>query len=49
MECRNYREQRKKLRREVKVGNMRVAKLLGDMKLIGHTVEFINATGRVGP
>jgi hypothetical protein len=44
LECRNYREQRKKLRREVRVRNMRVVRLLGDTKLIGHTVEFIKAT-----
>ena len=47
LECRNYNEQRKKLRKEVRVVNMRVARLLGDTKLIGHTVEFIKATGRL--
>ena len=47
LECRKFREQRKKLRKEVGTVKMRVARLLGDTKLIKHTVEFINATGRL--
>ena len=47
LECRNFREERKKLKREVGAGNMRVGRLLGDIKLIGHTVEFIKITGRL--
>ena len=47
LECRKFREQRKKLRKEVGSVKMRVARLLGDTKLIKHTVEFINATGRL--
>src|SRR5436305_10632233 len=49
LKCRNYREQRKKLRREVGAGKMRVARLLGDKKLIKYTVEYIDATGRLEP
>jgi hypothetical protein len=47
LECRKYKEERKKLRREVGAGNMHAAKLLGNTKLIGHTVEFMKATGRL--
>jgi ribonuclease HI len=47
LECRNYSDQRKKLRREVGAGRMRVARLLGDTKMINNTLEFINGTGRL--
>ena len=47
LECRNYREQRKKLRREAGAGKMRTARLLGDQKLIKYTLEYIQATGRL--
>ena len=47
LECRKFREQRKKLRKEVGTAKMRVARLLGDTKLIRHTLEYINATGRL--
>ncbi len=47
LECRKFREQRKKLRKEIGTVKMRVARLLGDTKLIKHTVEHINATGRL--
>ena len=49
LECRKYREERKKFRREVGAKKMRVARLLGDTKLIKHTLEYINATGRLKP
>jgi hypothetical protein len=35
LECRNHRDQRKKLRREVGRGKMRMEALLGDPKIIG--------------
>ena len=47
LECRNYREQRKKLRKEVGTGKMRVERLLGDPKMIKHTLEYIKATDRL--
>jgi len=47
MECRNYREQRKKLRREVGAWKMRMERLLGDPKILKHTLEYIKATGRL--
>ena len=39
LECRNYAEQRKKLRREVGTGKMRVEILLGDPKMIKNTLD----------
>ena len=47
LECRNYREQRKKLRREVGRGKMRMEILLGDPKIIKHTLEYIKETDRL--
>jgi hypothetical protein len=49
LECRNYREERKKLRKEFGRGNMRLGRLLGDTKLIKHTLEYITATDRLEP
>ena len=49
LECRKFREQRTKLRKKVGTTKMRVARLLGDTKLIKHTLEYINATGRLEP
>ena len=48
LECRNYREQRKKLREKVGNGKMRMERLLGDPKTIKHTVEYIKETERLG-
>ena len=47
LECRNYRDQRKKLRREAGKGKMRMEILLGDPKIIKHTLEYIRETGRL--
>ena len=47
LECRNFREQRRKLRSEVGTGKMRVGRLLGDPKIIKHTVEYLKETGRL--
>jgi len=47
LECRKYREQRKKLRKEVGTAKMRVARLLGDTKVLEHTLEYIKTTGRL--
>ena len=45
LECRNYREQRKELKREVGTGKMRVGSLLGDPTLIKCTLKYIKETG----
>src|SRR5947207_14869355 len=42
LEYRKFREQRKKLRKEIGIIKMREARLLEDTKLIKHTMEFIN-------
>ena len=47
LECRNYKEPRKKLREDVGRGKMRVGILLGDPAEIKHTMAFIKATGRL--
>jgi hypothetical protein len=47
LECWNYREQRKRLRKEAGTGKMRAAGLLEDIKLVKHTLEYIHATGRL--
>ena len=47
LECRQYREQWKKLRGEVGRGKMRMEILLGDPKTIKHTLEYIRETGRL--
>ena len=44
LECRKYNEQRKKLRKEVEAGKIKVEKLLGYPKLIKHTMEFVTTT-----
>jgi hypothetical protein len=44
LKCRKYKEQRKKLRKEVGPGRMSVEKLLGYPKLIKHTLEYVHAT-----
>jgi ribonuclease HI len=44
LECKLYAEQRKELRKKVGVGRMRIEKLLGQPKLIKHTVEFLAST-----
>ena len=49
LECRKFREQRKKLRKEIGTMKMRVARLLGDTKVITYTLEYIKATGRLEP
>jgi hypothetical protein len=47
LERRNYRDQRKKLRREMGRGKIRIEILLGDPKVIKHTREYIRETGRL--
>jgi hypothetical protein len=47
LECRQYREQRKKLRGEVGRRKMQMEIQLGDLKTIKHTLEYIRETGRL--
>lgn len=47
MECRKYREQRKTLRKNVGMGRMKVRILLGNIKVLKHTVEYIATTRRL--
>jgi hypothetical protein len=47
LECSNYKKQRKELRKNVGTWKMRIDKLLGDRKLLKHTMKYIKATGRM--
>ena len=47
LECHKYKEQRKRLRKEVGVGKMKVGILLGDPKMIKHMLTFVKETGRL--
>ena len=44
LECKNYKEPRKELRRRVGSGKMKVTSLFGDTKLLKYTLEYIKAT-----
>ena len=41
LKCALYEEERERMRKEVGIEGMRVSKLLGDLKLIQHTIQFI--------
>jgi predicted regulator of amino acid metabolism with ACT domain len=45
--CPKYKKQRDKMRKEVRVGRMKMAKLVGDHRRVKHTVEFIESTERL--
>ena len=47
LECNKYKEQRKRLRKEVGVGKMKVGILLGDGKKIKYMLTFVKETGRL--
>ena len=47
LQCPRYIKQREPLRKEVGMRNMRVDKLLGDLKLVKHTMEYIKSTNRL--
>ncbi len=47
LECRKYKEHRKKLRKEVGMGKMKVGILLGDPTKIKYTMTYIKETGRL--
>ena len=44
--CSKYEEERDKLRREVGAQGMREERLLGDIKKVKHTIQFMEDTGR---
>ena len=46
LKCEIYEEERDALRRKVRVQEMRVKQLLGDSKLVKHTLEFMERTQR---
>ena len=35
------------LKKKVRIGRMKMDKLLGDVKIIKHTMEYINGTNRL--
>ena len=41
LKCALYEEKRERMRKKVGIEGMRVSKLLGDLKLIQHTIQFI--------
>ena len=47
MECNKYTKQRRQMRLDIKKGPLTAAKLLGDKKVIKHTMKFIKETGRM--
>ena len=46
LQCEKYDRQRDRLRRKVGIEGMRTEKLLGDLKLIQHTIKYIEETER---
>jgi hypothetical protein len=44
--CALYEEERDRMRKEMGIEGMRVSKLLGDPKLVQHTIQFIIDTNR---
>ena len=47
LECRRFKNERKKLRQEVGTGRMKIAQLLGNKDLASHTMEYVDSTGRL--
>jgi ribonuclease HI len=47
MECPRFKEERKVLRKKVGAGKMRLRLLLGDEKIVRHTLDFVKETGRL--
>ena len=47
LECQRYKEQRKKMIKEIGKGRLNVEKLLRQPQIIKHTVEFIQSTKRL--
>ena len=48
LESRRYKEQRKKVIKDIGKGRLNIERLLGQPQTIKHTVEFIRSTKRLG-
>jgi hypothetical protein len=49
LECRKYKEQRKKIIKDIGKGRLNTERLLGQPQMIKHMVEFIKNTKRLEP
>ena len=47
LECRTHKEERKKLRKEAGTGKMKIQVLLGNSKVLKHTMQYITNTKRL--
>ena len=47
LECRRFKNERKKLRQEVGTGRMKIAWLLGNKNMASHIMEYADSTGRL--
>lgn len=47
LQCRTYKEERKKLRKEAGAGKMKIQVLLGNPKVLKHTMQYITNTKRL--
>jgi hypothetical protein len=47
LECPNYKIKRKELRKRVGAWKMRIDKLLRDIELLKHTMEYVRTTKRI--
>ena len=47
LECRLFKNERRKLRTEIGTGRMKIAWLLGNKNVTSHTMEYIGCTGRL--
>ena len=48
LKCKKYIKQREKLVKEVGAGGVRIEKLVGELKYIKYTMEFVKETNRFG-
>jgi len=49
LECRRFKQQRKKMIKDIGKGRLNIERLLGQPQMIKHTVEFIRSTKRFEP
>jgi hypothetical protein len=47
LECRWYKNEKKKLRHEVGIGRMKIVWLLGNKNMASHIMEYVDSTGRL--
>ena len=48
LKCKRYTIQREKLVKEAGAGGMRVERLVGELKFVKHTMDFVKETNRFG-